>query len=340
MKRMNIYCTRTARWGLLIVLLTSLMMSAMPAHAFIPAEINLKGYWKFRIGDRSEWSSPTYNDSDWDDIRVPARWEDEGFQGYDGFAWYRNPVVIPESMKGQALILQLGYIDDVDEVYLNGKKIGQSGSFPPHSVTAYNALRKYQIPGDLINFGKENLIAVRVYDSQLSGGIVSGEIKMFSTGEIPPFDIDLNGEWLFNKGRQYDESEAVTIQVPGQWENQGFYNYDGYAVYTRKIRVTKAMAEQRTVLVAGRIDDVDQLVINGQVIGQTGDYNKRNPETRYREFRNYFIPPGVFKADQENLVEIRVLDTGVEGGIIEGSVGLVTQDKFRAYWKSKRVDAR
>ncbi len=328
---------KTLRRFAVIALVALIGFPSFAGDIFVPSEISLRGYWKFRIGDREEWSDPKYDDRDWDDIQVPSRWEDAGFHGYDGFAWYRTSIVIPETLKGQSLILQLGYIDDADEVYLNGTKIGQSGSFPPHSTTAYNALRKYQIPNNLINYGKENLIAVRVYDSQLSGGIVSGDIKIISTGEIPLFDFDLTGEWLFNKGRRYDSEVAVIIHVPGQWENQGFYNYDGYAVYTRKIKVTRELASQRTVLVAGRIDDIDQLVINGKVIGQTGDYNDRYPSsTTYSEFRNYFIPPGVLKADQENIIEIRVLDTGGEGGIVEGPVGLITQDKFRRYWQSKR----
>ena len=304
---------------------------------FVPDEISLKGYWKFRIGDNMEWAFPGYNDQDWGSIRVPARWEDCGFQGYDGFAWYRTSVSVPQEWKGHGLVLQLGYIDDADEVYFNGKKIGQSGTFPPHAVTAYSALREYQIPNNLLKPGMDNYIAVRVYDSQLSGGIVSGDVKIISTGMIPPFDIDLNGEWQFNKGKQYDPEVAVSIHVPGAWENQGFYNYDGYAVYTMKIRISRDLAAQRLAFLAGRIDDVDQLVVNGQIVGQTGGYNSRQVGSYYREFRYYFLPPGLFKPDQENLVEIRVLDTHGEGGIVEGQVGIITQDKFRKYWKDKAV---
>jgi hypothetical protein len=328
---------RVERLWLVIILIMGIFFPAAGIEtAFIPGEISLKGYWKFRIGDQEQWSSPNYDDSDWAQIRVPARWEDVGYQGYDGFAWYRTSVMIPVELKNDALVLQLGYIDDVDEVFVNGKRIGKSGTFPPHLITAYNALRKYQIPAELLNFGRQNVIAVRVYDSQLEGGIVSGEVKIFSDGSIPPFDINLAGEWLFNKGRQYDPDHAESIHVPGAWENQGYYNYDGYAVYTRKVKVSAALANQRLVLVAGRIDDLDQLFINGQFVGQTGDYNAPYPETRYRELRNYFIPPGVLKAGEENIVEIRVRDTGGEGGIIEGPIGIITQDRFRQYWKAKR----
>jgi sialate O-acetylesterase len=101
------------------------------------------------------------------------------------------------------------------------------------------------------------------------------------------------------------------------------------------VKVTALLANQRLVLVAGRIDDVDELYINGRFAGQTGEFKAHHPETRYRELRNYVIPPGLFKAGEENVIEIRVRDTGVDGGIIEGPIGIITQEKFRQYWKMK-----
>ena len=315
---------------LLCVFLANLAVAAEPD------EIDLRGAWKFRIGDRTEWSLPDYADGDWDNIRVPARWENEGFRGYDGFAWYRKKVYLPASLTGKELILELGYVDDIDEVFINGMKIGQTGSFPPHFSTAYNARRKYTIPGKALRLGQENLIAVRVYDSMLDGGIVSGNIRIYSTGMLPPFAMDLTGTWLFNKGKVFDEQNHTTIQVPGAWENQGYNNFDGYAVYTRKIRVTKELASQRLVLLAGRIDDADMVFINGTFVGQTGNYSGRSSNLMYSEFRNYFLPPGIMKAGEDNLLEIRVFDSGGEGGILEGKVGLMTQDQFRAWWRSQR----
>ena len=319
--------------GMIILLLFS---GEFAYGSFEPDEKDLRGLWKFRIGDRQEWSSPQYDDSDWDNIRVPARWENEGFSGYDGYAWYRTSVYLSENLENKSLMLELGYIDDTDEVFINGTKIGQTGSFPPHYSSAYNAHRKYQIPNDVIRYGEENLIAVRVYDSQVEGGITSGHVRIYSTGVLPPFDIDLAGAWFFNKGKIFDENHHAEILVPGSWENQGYNNYDGYAVYTKKIKMTEKLTSQRLVLLAGRIDDSDLVFINGQYVGQTGNYTGRHSFYTDREFRNYFIAPGTFKADEENIIEIRVYDSGGDGGILEGPIGIMTQDKFRAYWKLKR----
>lgn len=45
---------------------------------------------------------------------------------YDGYAWYRMEVFIPESWKGATLTLDGGPIDDFDWTWFNGKAIGET----------------------------------------------------------------------------------------------------------------------------------------------------------------------------------------------------------------------
>ena len=234
------------------------------------------------------------------------------------------------------MTLELGYVDDVDESYFNGVKIGQTGSFPPNYSTAYNAQRLYDIPLNIVNFDKPNVIAVRVYDAQLQGGIVSGEIRIGASDIAVIPDISLNGAWNFNTGREINKSALQSIVVPGRWEDQGYYNYDGYAVYSRTFILPTNLLSKRIVFLAGRIDDFDQLYINGKFIGQTGDYETKVYSDKYTEFRNYWIPDGVLKAG-ENSVEIKVYDAQGDGGIMEGPVGLISQDNFIKYWRMKRI---
>ena len=296
-------------------------------------EVDLEGRWKFSIGDNENWAKPEFDDSDWDMIRVPARWEEEGFNGYNGYAWYRKTIEIPESFKNRNVYLELGYIDDVDEVYFNGKKIGQTGSFPPYFSTAYNASRKYVVPNDLIKLNQENTIAVRTYDAQLEGGIVRGNVRLIAGDIAIQPDINLSGEWDFSTG--LSQRRVTSIIVPGNWENQGFYNYDGFAIYSRTVDVPANMANQKLIFMAGRIDDDDEFYVNGELVAKTGDINRHNNTDMYREYRNYFIPDGLVKPGK-NLFEIKVVDRGGEGGIIEGSIGLITQDHFIKYWRLKR----
>jgi hypothetical protein len=324
------------RKGIYTVLVFASFMVFTSLYAQSPLHVQtLRGMWKFRIGDDPQWALVRFDDSSWGEIYAPSNWESHGYAGYDGFAWYRKRFVISEDFNSHKLVLELGYIDDVDEVFINGEKIGQTGSFPNNYSTAYNSRRRYSIPNQLLRFGSSNLIAVRVYDSQLEGGITGGDLKIESLGVTVVPDIDMTGKWLISKGRSFEKSLSREITVPGAWENQGMMNYDGFAVYQQTFKASASLTNQILVMMAGRIDDLDEVFINGVKVGATGSFAFRDTEDYYREFRNYVIPQGVVKPG-DNTIEIKIYDGHGEGGIIEGPVGIISQTRFREYWKQKR----
>ena len=94
-------------------------------------------------------------------------------------------------------------------------------------------------------------------------------------------------------------------------------------------------------MVLGKIDDADQLYINGILIGSTGNFPSRtgirfNVDQEYDAFRGYYIPAGVLKNNQKNVIAVRVYDKGGAGGIYEGPVGLVTQSQYIDFWRSMK----
>lgn len=307
--------------------------------------LNLKGEWKFTIGDNKNWSKADYNDSDWETVTVPSPWEDEGFHGYDGYAWYRKKFYIPQSLSGSDFRLHLGYIDDADEVYVNGKLIGRTGSFPPYYETAYDKFRKYILPLSILNFGKENIIAIKVYDAELGGGITGGETGIYAFYPLPVPDMDLSGEWEFktgnDKSEKYNKEEWRKILVPGYWENQGFADYNGIAWYRRSFTLSPALKGKALVMMFGKIDDIDEVYLNGTLIGSTGRIkgeNGNNSELKeyYKLFRGYYIPDGLIKENGENVIEVRVYDGFIDGGIYGSPVGLIEQEKYSKFWREKK----
>lgn len=311
--------------------------------------VNLRGYWKFTIGDDMKWADPNYNDYDWEEIKVPSSWESEGFHGYNGYAWYRASFDLPDKADNYSLYLYLGYIDDVDEVYLNGNLIGKSGSFPPDYSTAYNSERSYPIPQKYLNGKEDNVIAVRVYDAQLDGGIVHGDVGIYTYSKAMNLDINLEGEWKFRTGDEkqwkdpsYDDSHWESIFVPGYWEARGWKNYDGFAWYRIKFYLPKEYKDEKLILVLGKIDDIDEAYINGEFVGSTGtmyddpskiDYNSRG---EYKQFRGYYLSRNILKPGEENVITVRIYDGYMDGGIYQGPIGLITQSKYREYWKRKK----
>lgn len=311
--------------------------------------VNLRGGWKFSIGDDMDWAKPNYNDKHWEIIKVPNSWEEEGFHGYNGYAWYRKHFTISSSMKDRNITVKLGRIDDVDEVYVNGNLVGSSGTFPPDYQTAYFAWREYELPAKYLNFDKDNVIAVRVYDSQLEGGMVEGEIGLFERIGAMRLDYNLAGEWKFQTGDElkwsepnFDDRKWKKIFVPGAWESQGYNGYDGFGWYRLTFKVPENFAGKKMVLVLGRIDDIDETYVNGKLIGSTGSMKgdpfpeNFNKADEYMQFRGYFLPDEFLKPGKEIVIAVRVYDGYNVGGIYEGPIGLIEQSKYTKYWKEQR----
>ncbi len=156
-------------------------MFTNPASGQIP----ISGQWYFHKGDLPEAVGKiSPRDSNWIPIKVPAFWEDQGFPEYNGFGWYALQFSLADTVisRNSDLYLVLGYIDDVDQSFLNGVEIGHTGTFPPHSVTEYRTLRRYILPKNLLR--RKNILRIRVYDSGGPGGIYEGPFGIYTLREL------------------------------------------------------------------------------------------------------------------------------------------------------------
>lgn len=310
----------------------------------------LEEEWRFEIGDEMRWRQPGFDDSKWEVISAPRRWEDEGFPGYDGYAWYRKHFQAKEDWKAKTLYLRLGYIDDVDEVYVNGKLVGRTGAFPPADETAYNVPREYVLPVSLLNIPGDNLIAVRVYDRELSGGIVGGPLGVYEDASALVPEIPLAGVWHFHPGDDpawkdvaFDERAWENVLVPSLWELQGYPDLDGYAWYRIRFTVPVTLADKRAILLLGNIDDFDEAYLNGELVGRTGTMGKVLPgggSEDYRKLRAYTLPSGTLHIGKENVLAVRVFDGFRDGGIYRGPIGIVTRERYLKWERRTRRDDR
>jgi sialate O-acetylesterase len=320
--------------GLLFILTTTLYGFE---DLFYKRVLDLEGNWKFSIGDNLKWAEPNYNDQYWEEIYVPSAWEDEGFSGFDGYAWYRKTLPGEQLRNKENLYLMLGYIDDVDEVFFNGVRIGFSGSFPPKAVTAYNAKRIYHIPADIINYEGPNTISVRVFDFTLGGGIVSGDVGIYTLFYNAADLLVLDGLWKFREGDasefikpSYDDSNWNDFIIPGLWKIKDHYVHDdgsGVAWFRRKFELTPALAEAGDLaLYLGKIDDFDEVFINGYFIGETNDDKRIGRSKSWLVKRVYTIPEKYLNKKGPNTISVRVYDLGGDSGIYSGPVAIMKQE--------------
>lgn len=123
----------------------------------------------------------------WQDIRIPGYWEKSGLPGYNGTVWYRKLINIPAAFIDHDLELNLGWIDDYDFTFFNGKSIGK---------TFYKGTnRNYNVPKDLVQEG-ENEILICIYDNSGLGGFWGPhQIHMKPKGDEKELQLDLQGIW-------------------------------------------------------------------------------------------------------------------------------------------------
>ncbi|GAB2644348.1 hypothetical protein GCM10027035_43230 [Emticicia sediminis] len=143
------------------------------------------------LGLIEHWESPDYQPKGWRNMNIPGYWEDQGIKDLNGVVWFRRTFEVPKSWLGKPVKLFMGRIIDADEMYVNGKKIGNiTYQYPP---------RRYEIPADLLKEGK-NTFVIRVTNSAGKGGFVPDKpYYMTANGE----EIDLKGTWQYKVGEAY-----------------------------------------------------------------------------------------------------------------------------------------
>ena len=193
------------------------------------------------LGSIEHWESLDYKPKGWRNFNIPGYWEDQGIKDLNGVVWFRREFEVPKSWLGKPVKLFMGRIVDADEMYVNGKKIGNiTYQYPP---------RRYEIPADLLKEGK-NIFVIRVTNTSGKGGFVPDKnYFMTANGE----EIDLKGTWQYKVGEAY--------------QPQNFSGFGGSLV----------QQNQPTALYNAMIAPVLPIKIKG-ILWYQGESNVGNPE--------------------------------------------------------------
>ena len=174
---------------------------------------------------------------------------------------------------------------------------------------------------------------------RFSGLLILGIAMLLSCSKTPEQQIvSLDSGWKFHPGDDqqwaspaFKDSLWDTINPSKTWEKQGFKKYDGFAWYRMKFVIPSSLKEKSLlkdslVFHLGKIDDCDQVYLNGSLIGENGRslpsgalptdefskiYGKWNLD------RKYLVAAGDPRIlwDQENVLAVRVFDFSGPGGM-------------------------
>ena len=115
-----------------------------------------------------------------------------------GFRWYRVRLDA-SACRGVALAFHTRGLRDADEAYLDGRRIGGTGSFPPNFDPASLQVRLYPLPTDVTNAPGIHELAIRVYQApplQLGAWRESPREMWQAAAEIDRLSVTHHQSWF------------------------------------------------------------------------------------------------------------------------------------------------
>jgi Stage II sporulation protein E (SpoIIE) len=180
---------------------TSPTLSMVTIDGLGKGTVDLSGPWRFHIGDDLRWADPSINDTPgeggWETILPDRPWGTQSHYAYTGFAWYRLHLrITPAPDVKTEFQLVLPRLQDVCEVYWNGRLVGRYGKLPPHpSTPALNVPAVFTLPGP-----RSGVLAIRVWDGPLgssSPGDGGGIAETPLVGDSQSIAAYI-GDWNYN----------------------------------------------------------------------------------------------------------------------------------------------
>jgi sialate O-acetylesterase len=160
-------------------------------------------------GLKKGWKAAGYEDSSWQEMKIPGYWANTAIGSINGSVWFRKTINVPQGIAGKPAKLVLGRIIDADSVFVNDVFVGTTSyQYPP---------RKYKIDYDVLKPGK-NTIAIRVISNSGKGGFVlDKEYQLISGNDT----INLGGDWKLKTGCTMPPIKA---QINVRMKASGLYN--------------------------------------------------------------------------------------------------------------------
>jgi putative membrane-bound dehydrogenase-like protein len=227
----------------------------------------------------------------WQSVRVP------GTTNFTGVAWYRAWVKVPESyfskhernLFEESVGVNIRDLSGAHEVWVNGRKIGSSGAFPPDFRSGREALSRHKVPVGTLRKGAWNEIAIRVYNPAGPGGFLGDA----------PFIMDyflecvFDGTWEFRLGDGYTPGGAVTnkpavASFDRFWESSRVLGR-GEQVHGPKLSPSESAAKLRP-----GADFVAELLLSEPIVAQSTHFSfDERGRLWVAQYRQYPYPAGV-----------------------------------------------
>ena len=130
-------------------------------------------------------------------------------------------------------------------------------------------------------------------------------------------------------GVNIDESSWQEISNTSTWTSQGIKCENGFGWYRYHVTIPKSLIDKSDLkemvdFNMGKIDDADEVYLNGKLIGKTGRFpsDPKGYQSLWSTLRRYSVKinSGLIKWDTDNVIAVRVYNAGDPGGMFQGPV--------------------
>lgn len=169
----------------------------------------------------TEWSSEPIDLEDWRPVEVPVMVEALEGEGADGAFWFRKTFDVPAEFASQEFELSLGIIQDFDECFINGIRVG---GISTEVDTWLMPPRRYRVEHEIIKPG-QNSLAIRIFNKVYGGGFTGESAQIaLNSREI---SIPLAGTWMYRAEHIIDPKGFPPAEPVGPghpWCPSGLYH--------------------------------------------------------------------------------------------------------------------
>ena len=170
-----------------------------------------EGHGQRDPGMGAGWMQADFDDGAWASTELPGTWEALELKAFDGCVWYRRTVELPADWAGADLVLELGPIDDMDQTWFNGQRVGDS-----RRDGLWATPRRYTVPAAAVRAG-ENTIAICALDTGGAGRVGEDPAGMrLSRDDGQAEALPLDGPWRWARG--------ASLQELGPWPRSAWLN--------------------------------------------------------------------------------------------------------------------
>jgi beta-galactosidase len=214
---------------LLFFLISVTILNGQSNHRIITS---LDSGWRFEPGKNDNAWQMNFDDSEWQNIRIPHDWAveqdflidgdgDTGKLPWKGEGWYRLNMRIPETFKDKITYMVCDGIMAFPKIYINGEFAGEWDY-------GYNSF--YLDISTFLNPGEDNLIAIhadtRNHDSRWYPG--AGIYRKIQLITVNPIHIDIWGQQVTTTILKPNYAD---IHVRTELKNQLNQSQDLYIIY-------------------------------------------------------------------------------------------------------------